>query len=131
LTKKVRGAGVAIHAGSVVSNVRGRRRVQQVEVRSYVNNRTSSAAQRIDCDLLACSGGWSPVVHLHCHTGGQPIWDDTRAMYLPPDAEAGRRSAGAVTGNLALESCLQEGTRAGSEAAHAAGFDQPDTLDFS
>ena len=45
----------------VVSRALGNKRVQAVEIDS------AGQSRRIDCDLVAVSGGWSPTVHLTSH----------------------------------------------------------------
>ena len=44
---------------------------------------TLTNGDTIPCDLLAVSGGWNPNVHLHCHHGGRPIWDDEAQCFVP------------------------------------------------
>ena len=48
------------------------------------------AIERIACDLLAVSGGWNPTLHLTCHLGGKPAWDETHRRL-----RAGRAAAAA------------------------------------
>ena len=35
-------------------------------------------AERVEADLLAVSGGWSPTVAITCHLGGRPVFRGTR-----------------------------------------------------
>jgi sarcosine oxidase subunit alpha len=73
-------AGVEIAAvldlrkGEAVTGTEGRARLRRVE--------TVSGA-RIECDLLAMSGGWNPAVHLFCQSGGKLHWDDRLSCFLP------------------------------------------------
>ena len=34
-------------------------------------DRLRGDAEKIECDLLAVSGGWNPAVHLHSQSGGE------------------------------------------------------------
>lgn len=131
LANRVRKTGVPIYGGYVVANVRGARRVKRVEVQRLSGEQLTGDRVLIDCDLVANSGGWSPVVHLHCHTGALPIWDDKTASFLPPTSTQDQRSAGAVTGVNALRDCLDQGINSGAEAVRAAGFTSGATPDFS
>ncbi|AWN15121.1 sarcosine oxidase subunit alpha family protein [Salinisphaera sp. LB1] len=122
LAQRVRAAGVPIYGGHVVANVRGTRRVKRAEVQRLSGEQLTGDRVLIDCDLVANSGGWSPSVHLHCHTGALPVWSDETASFLPPASTEDRRSAGAVTGVNTLRDCLDQGISSGAEAATAAGF---------
>ncbi|MCS4503372.1 sarcosine oxidase subunit alpha family protein [Arhodomonas aquaeolei] len=123
LVERVRAKGVPVHGGHVVADTRGRKRVAAVEVRPLVDGGLGRERRLIECDVVAVSGGWSPVVHLHCHTGGRPVWDEAKACFVPGAPRNGERSAGAVTGALGLRECLAEGARAGADAAATAGFE--------
>ncbi len=78
--------------------------------------------QRIDCDLLCVSGGWTPTVHLFSQSRGRLRWREDIAAFVPGDSFQAEHSAGACRGSFSLGTCLAEGVRAGSEAAAAAGF---------
>ncbi|WP_221583420.1 sarcosine oxidase subunit alpha family protein [Microbacterium sp. G2-8] len=78
----------------------------------------------ITADLLAVSGGWTPVVHLHSQRQRDLGWDDALSAFVPAQRVRGQRTVGALNGRLDLPSALTEGAIAGAEAASAAGFPQ-------
>jgi sarcosine oxidase subunit alpha len=81
--------------------------------------------REIGCDLLAVSGGWSPVVHLFSQSGGSVRYDDELAAFVPGRSAQAERSAGAARGILSLAECLADGFTAGTEAASAAASRSP------
>ncbi len=99
-----------------VNGARGGRHVESVEITSH-----TGSSRRIDCDLVAMSGGWSPTLHLTSHKGHRPRWDDDRSIFVPDKLPAGMRVAGAANGNLTLGEALLGGYREGFAAATACG----------
>ena len=83
--------------------------------------------RRIACDLVLCSGGWSPRVHLHSQSGGRPAYDEVQACFVPGGSVQAERSAGACAGAFGLRAALEQGWRAGSEACATLGFLAPAT----
>jgi sarcosine oxidase subunit alpha len=77
---------------------------------------------RVECDLLAVSGGWNPAVHLFCQSQGRLRWDDDIAAFVPHRAAQAQRSAGAARGTFSLAGAIAEGLAAGAREAQAAGF---------
>ncbi|WP_156761260.1 sarcosine oxidase subunit alpha family protein [Microbacterium karelineae] len=73
-------------------------------------------------DLLAVSGGWTPVIHLHSQRQRQLGWDDELSGFVPAHPVSGQRTAGALNGRLDLRTALSEGAMAGAEAAGSTGF---------
>jgi len=104
-------------AGAVIKRVRGGQAVKGVEIRDQ-----SGKIERLDCDLIAMSGGWSPTVHLTTHLNGKPKWDEGLAALVPGSLPPGMSVAGAALGQFGLASCLASGQAAGAEAARACGF---------
>jgi heterotetrameric sarcosine oxidase alpha subunit len=104
-------------AGAVIKRVRGGQAVKGVEIRDQ-----SGKIERLDCDLIAMSGGWSPTVHLTTHLNGRPKWDEGLAALVPGSLPPGMSVAGAALGQFGLASCLASGQAAGAEAARACGF---------
>ena len=116
--------GITVITGSVVIEARGRKRVSGAIVAPINATGTfvTGDTQWLDCDTLATSGGWSPAVHLSCHTGSRPVWSDDIAGFVPGSTTEQRWCAGSITGGRSLAACLAQGTEAGSQASEAAGF---------
>ncbi len=76
----------------------------------------------IACDLVAVSGGWSPVVHLHSQRQGKVRWDDELVAFVTADNVEGQQVVGAARGSFTLDACLADGYRAGAIASFSAGF---------
>jgi heterotetrameric sarcosine oxidase alpha subunit len=109
--------GIRVMTGAQVSHVHGRQGVQAIDVVDAAGHFT-----RIDCDALAVSGGWNPAVHLTCHLGGKPVWNETLAAFRPGAVPPGMHVAGAANGALTLAECLHAGVAAGAMAAVECGF---------
>jgi methylglutamate dehydrogenase subunit C len=108
--------GVPVLKGAVVTDVKGSKEVAGVEIAS------GRGRERLACDFLAVSGGWNPAVHLACHRGAKPAWDDKLACFLPPETGPALRAVGAAAGRFALSDCLKDGGETGAKAAADCGF---------
>ena len=107
-------------AGAQVIGTKGRQGLREISYRA--GSRTST----LITDCLAVSGGWNPAVHLTCHLGGRPVWDEGRQMFLPaPGAVPGLTAAGACNGAMSTAACLREGREAGRAALKALGLRTP------
>ncbi|MEA5453858.1 sarcosine oxidase subunit alpha family protein [Sinomonas sp. JGH33] len=116
-------SGVVVLSGSAVVNTAGAPRVTSATVQTIERDGTPyGSRQQIPCDLVAVSGGWSPVVHLHSQRQGKIRWDDELAAFVPSGAVEGQQIVGSARGSYALEDALAEGTNAGAVAAFNAGF---------
>ena len=81
-----------------------------------------NTGERVHCDALAVSGGWSPNVHLTSHHRSRPQWNDTIQAFVPADhLPAGQIPAGSAKGHFALSDCLSSGEDAAITAAEALG----------
>jgi len=116
--------GVEVLGGHAVVGVAGTRAVRAAFVAPTGRPRER---RRVDCDLVLCSGGWSPRVHLHSQSGGRPAYDEVHACFVPGDSVQAERSAGACNGAFGLRAALEQGWRAGSEACAVLGFLAPAT----
>ncbi|SLN55918.1 Aminomethyltransferase [Pseudoruegeria aquimaris] len=84
---------------------------------------TGSREEVIEADCLAVSGGWNPTLHLTCHMGARPVWDETLAAFLPAEKSVpGMIPAGAAKGIFSTAGCLADGQRAAKEALKALGL---------
>ena len=125
LADRAQSLGIPVLRGRVVCDVTGRKRVSGVKIAEWGGDSRENVSStiRIDCDLLAVSGGWSPAVHLHAQAGGSLEWDESQLCFLPAQARQSHVSAGAGNGRQALDECLADGLRAGAEAAAALGLE--------
>ncbi|MGD6980571.1 MULTISPECIES: sarcosine oxidase subunit alpha family protein [Citricoccus] len=79
--------------------------------------------ERLEADLLAVAGGFTPVVHLHSQRQGRLHWNAEIAGFVPSAPVADQHVAGAVTGEYTLAGALSQGAQAGGLAAEHTGFD--------
>ncbi|MGO0604422.1 2Fe-2S iron-sulfur cluster-binding protein [Brevibacterium linens] len=78
--------------------------------------------ESIAVDLLAVSGGHSPVIHLHGQRKGAIHWNVDIAAFVPTTPVRDQFTVGAVTGDYSLEAALRQGAEAGNQAANRTGF---------
>ncbi|MGI4857155.1 MAG: sarcosine oxidase subunit alpha family protein [Janthinobacterium lividum] len=120
---------IAVMRASVVRAAHGRLRVTSVDVVGYRNDDpngvSAGQATTLSCDLVAVSGGVSPVLHLFAQSGGKAQWREAGACFVPGQSVQAERSVGACAGGSDLGRGMQAAFAAGNEAAHAAGFAAP------
>ena len=118
--------GIQVMTGSAVIEVKGRKQVRGVVIApinatgSFVTGETIYA----ECDTVASSGGWSPAVHLSCHTGSRPVWNEEILGFIPGPTTENRFVGGAISGQQTLASCLADGVKAAADACVSVGFDK-------
>jgi len=128
LAREARGMGIRVENGKAIAKVTGGKRVKSVKLCAQAGE--GAVLEEVECDAVAMSGGWSPVVHLWSHCGGKLVWDEAEAMFRPDESRpplnqngAGFvRCAGAANGALGLGAGLVDADAAGKGAAEAAGF---------
>ena len=99
--------------GGQIAKTSGRKGITSVTLRS---------GETVACDALAVSGGWSPNLHLTCHTDGKPVWrEDIQAFVPGANLPAAMQVVGAANGTFGLGAILTEATEAGRRAAENAG----------
>jgi methylglutamate dehydrogenase subunit C len=90
---------------SNIINLRGGKRVAGVDL---------ADGSHLDCEAVAMSGGWSPIVNLMCHRGAKPVWDDSIHAFVPPDVGPQFVAAGSAAGHMLLSDALRDGASAGT-----------------
>lgn len=111
-------ADIPLYRGSVLVGTHGRGRVRRVIARAL----DGSAARHIECDAVAMSGGWSPVLQLFAQSGGKLRYEATSAAFLPAQSSQRLQVAGAAAGRWSLGTCLDAGFSAGVDAAQTLGL---------
>ncbi len=111
--RSARGANVDVMPGYGIAHAIGGRAVSgaQLVKLDAESNRVVDTGPVIECDAIGSSGGLSPTVHLFCHDGGRPQWDESRLAFVAPAtgrAKAGIYCAGAVSGVFGLQAALEQ-----------------------
>ena len=115
--------GVRVLYGSAVVDTVGEQRLARVSVaRIDDDGAPVGGIEEFKADLLAVSGGWSPVVHLHSQAQGKVRWDQDLVGFVPSTVVRDQQVVGAARGSYALADCIAEGVSAGAIAAVNAGF---------
>ncbi|MGE8309535.1 MAG: 2Fe-2S iron-sulfur cluster-binding protein, partial [Pseudomonas protegens] len=124
LVEEARAKGIRILTSSAVIEARGSKhvtgaRVAAIDVKAH---KVTSPGEWLDCDLIASSGGYSPVVHLASHLGGKPVWREDILGFVPGEAPQKRVCVGGINGVYSLGDTLADGFEGGVRAASEAGF---------
>ena len=98
--------------GAVVETVEGRSKVSAVRVNG----------ERMVCDLLAVSGGWSPTVHLFSQSRGTLRFDEDLAAFLPDTPALPSVCIGAAAGQFDLGDALKDAAARANEEIAAQGL---------
>ncbi len=106
-----------IFKGAQVTAVKGRKAINGIEIL------TGTGIEKIATDCLGVSGGWNPTVHLTCHLGGRPQWNEQLAAFIPvPNMVPGLEVAGAAGGSFSTKACLKSGVFRAKEVLKALGI---------
>jgi sarcosine oxidase subunit alpha len=122
---EVSASGVRVISGSTVERAEGdpcTGVLAKVDVGTLGDGDEIAFSETLDADLLAVSGGWSPLVHLHSQRQGTVRWDDALAAFVPDRPVRNQRIVGSARGTVTLDEGIRDGAIAGAEAATAAGF---------
>ena len=120
LTDRARALGIETLLGRTVTGTSGRLRVKSVRV-NRMEGGAAGAAREISCDALLMCGGWTPSLHLFSHTKGSLTWDEESRTYLPGKKTEAVHIAGAGRGLWGIAAALEDGAKAGAQAARDAG----------
>ena len=116
-TASIPADGCEVVRGFALAEAKGRRNVHEV-VLSAVDG---GSARRIACDAIGVSGGWNPAVHLVCHRGVRPVWNEGLGAFLPPEGVEGVEVAGAARGIWPTSAAAASGRSAAARSADALG----------
>jgi len=124
LVEEAKKLGLKIWFSHAVIEAKGSRRVYAATVApiNAEGTQVTGASQNYDCDIIATSGGWSPVVHLSCHTGARPVWNDDIIGFLPGKTVQKQHCVGSLMGQHQLHDTFEQGLAIGAQAACEAGF---------
>ena len=127
LAERARALGIRVENGKAISKVFGKKRVVAVMICNHKNSDKDN--EKIECDSIAMSGGWSPVVHLYSHCGGKLKWDEKLALFRPessakPTSHDGLpfvTAVGSANGFLLIQDVLKDAREGCLNVTQAAG----------
>ncbi|MDN0076386.1 sarcosine oxidase subunit alpha family protein [Crenobacter sp. SG2303] len=122
LPELARRLGIEVRNQTVVVRCGGKLRVDKVELARYQNGKLAGSAGTLDCDLVAMSGGYNPVVHLFAQSGGKARWDDEKVCFVPGKSVQAEASVGACNGTFALDATLAEAVGVANATLEQLGF---------
>ena len=120
--------GIEVMFGCGVIDVQGSKRVSGVSVASLSGDgsKVTGSVTKLIADTVATSGGWSPAIHLSCHTGSRPVWNEEVFGFTPGATYQHQLTAGGINGQYEIASALAEGFSAGNEALAELGLAKVD-----
>ncbi|MCP3674286.1 MAG: FAD-dependent oxidoreductase [Gammaproteobacteria bacterium] len=95
-----------------ITKAKGKKQVVCVEAQPVAGGNSKI----YNCDLVCMAGGWAPVVHLFSQNGGKLFFDDNKSTLVADKNSHPSYLAGSVDCHFDLQSCLQSGSDAASEA---------------
>ena len=115
LDVEARGDYRLIKGGQVIGT-KGRHGLSEITIRH------GGTRESIETDALAMSGGWNPNVHLTCHLGARPVWNEAIKAFVPSQgAVPNMIPAGACNGTFDVSGCLSDGAEAAKTALKLLG----------
>ena len=98
---KAKKLGIEVLQGYAVLKAHGTNLVKGIEISSVELQgkkwRLTGPSKRLNCDLLASSGGFNPVVHLDCHCGAKTFFDEDSQAFLPQKVRKNRQVCGSIS----------------------------------
>jgi sarcosine oxidase subunit alpha len=123
LSEPLQSLGVDLLPGHGVMEAKGRGRVSAVLVTAIgPDGRATGTVRKLHCDLLAISGGWSPVVNLWSQRQQKPVYDNDKACFVPVnDALPTMKCVADALAACGLSTAVAQGFAAGEAAAKDIG----------
>ena len=99
-----------VFLGYVVSSIYGKNNVKSVEVAPISKDAKDISALpfKISTDLVAMSGGWTPIVSLFSQSGGKLEWVEKEGFFKPANHNQSNLSIGGSNGNFDFQECIDD-----------------------
>ncbi|MBI29177.1 MAG: sarcosine oxidase subunit alpha, partial [Pelagibacteraceae bacterium] len=110
LVKKAKELGIKIFFNSAIINTEGRKRINKVFISKLDGNfkKLIGNPEKILCDLLCVSGGWTPNVNLFSQSRGKLVYRESDATFIPNKSFQEEISIGSCNGTFNLDEILEE-----------------------
>ena len=111
------GLDIPLYAAHQILAAHGGKHLRGVSVRA-----ADGTTKRLDCDLLAVSGGWNPAVHLFSQSRGSLVYDNDLASFVPDKPLQKVVCVGAAAGTMNMASAMAETAVATAASLDECGF---------
>lgn len=129
LIAEVAQLGIEVIRGHRVTRADGGRSLRALHVAPLGGGEArSGGARRIECDLLAVSGGWSPVIHLQSQRNIKPVFNAELDTFVAGADTPECICAGAVRGAQTTVDSIASGLLAGRDVTAQLGHRTDDPL---
>jgi len=127
LAGPVKGRDIDVRAGHVVCRASGFRKVHRaVTGKLAADGKSIESSVTESVDLIAMSGGFSPVIHLHAQSGGRPVFDEAAACFVPGQSVQQEASVGAARGLHSTAACIDDAIQTVGKLMTELGFKPAD-----
>ncbi len=109
IVKQTEKLGINIYWNSTVTNTFGYRKLNSIEIMSLSDDGSNVIGEkiRVNCDCLAISGGWTPMVHMHTQSGGKLNFRENDQVFLPEEVNSDHISIGSSNGDFELDEIIK------------------------
>ena len=114
MLQRARSAGINVRTGHGVLRANGTNGVKSARIVPIgEDGRAVGSGEVLPCDVIACSGGWSPALHLWSHRFGKPDYDPDLDAFVPGRNDDGLSCIGGLIGAESFNHCIGQGLNAG------------------
>jgi len=109
IVNKVKSLGIQIYWNHTVVNTKGYKRINKITIMKLNDKGNDVVGKKIElnCDCLAISGGWTPMVHLFTQSGGKLKFDNKDNIFVPDKTNLDQLSIGSAKGDFELDDVLK------------------------
>ena len=109
IVKNAEELGIQIYWNSTVVNTFGYKKLNSVEIMdlSEDGSNVTGNINKIECDCLAISGGWTPMVHMHTQSGGKLDFREIDQVFVPNEKTKNQINVGSCNGDFELEEIVK------------------------
>ncbi len=109
IVNKVKSLGIQIYWNHTIANTKGYKRINKVTIMKLNDKGNDVIGKKIElnCDCLAISGGWTPMVHLFTQSGGKLKFDNKDNIFVPDKTNLNQLSIGSAKGDFELDDVLK------------------------
>ncbi len=118
LPEAARRLGISVYTRATVLGTSGRMGVKAVRIAQIDDaGDMQGAVQRLACDLVLMSGGFTPSVHLFSQSRGKLAWEEGLRAFVPLKPAERTQSVGACRGEFDLARAMQDSAEAALRVA--------------